>query len=96
MKLVWTQAAVNDLEQLIRYIQQSSPEAAQRVAAEIVNTLTRLPTFPSRGRKREEDHGREIVFAPWPYVAVYEVNGETLYIKAIRHISRDWQNVTTT
>ena len=90
MKLIWTQHAADDLESIVIYIQKDSPEAARRVAKFIFDTIATLPSLPHRGRKREEDDGREIVFAPWPYLAVYEVVGETLYIKAIRHTSRHW------
>ena len=48
-----------------------------------------LPSLPFRGRKREEDSALEIIFAPWPYIAVYEVVEEKLYVQAIRHTSRD-------
>jgi plasmid stabilization system protein ParE len=92
MKVVWTEGAADDLEAIVMHIQRDSPDAARRVAKEIFDTIMTLPSLPHRGRKRMEDAGREIVFAPWPYVAVYEVIGEKLYVKAIRHTSRDWPN----
>jgi addiction module RelE/StbE family toxin len=88
MRVIWTYQAAEDLESIVNYIKQDNPEAARRVAKEIFDTVMTLPLFPYRGRKREEDAGREVVFAPWPYIAVYEVVGNDLYIKAIRHTSR--------
>ena len=41
------------------------------------------------GRKRATDNSREFVFAPWPYVAVYEVIEGKVYIKGVRHTARD-------
>lgn len=90
MRVIWTQEAANDLESIVNHIRKDSVDAAQRVAKEIFDTVMALPSFPYRGRKREEDAGREIVFAPWPYIAAYEVIGNELYVKAIRHTSRDW------
>lgn len=90
MRVVWSEAAAKDLESIVRHIGIDSPEAARRVAKEIFATVMSLPSLPFRGRKREEDSAREIVFAPWPYVAVYEVLEDKLYIKAVRHTARDW------
>jgi len=90
MRIVWTQGAADDLESIVVHIQRDSPDAARRVAKVIFDTIMSLPSTPFRGRKRTEDSGREIVFAPWPYIAVYEVAGEIIYVKAIRHTSRNW------
>jgi len=49
-----------------------------------------LRNMPNRGRARERDTARELVFAPWPYVALYEVVGDKVFIKAICHTSWDW------
>jgi toxin ParE1/3/4 len=89
MRVIWTQEAEDDLESIVNHIQKDSPAAAHRVAKEIFETVMSLPSVPFRGRKRVEDKGREIIFAPWPYIAVYEVVGQNLYIKAIRHSSQD-------
>ena len=92
MKIIWTQAAADDLESIVNHIRKKSPEAARRDAKEIFDTMMTLPDLPFRGRKREEDAGREVIFAPWPYIAVYEIVEANLYIKAIRHTSRDWSH----
>ena len=92
MKVIWTEHAADDLESIVNQIRKDSPEAARRLAKEIFDTIMTLPALPLRGRKREEDAGRELVFAPWPYIVVYEVVETNLYIKAIRHTSRDWSH----
>jgi len=51
----------------------------------------RLGDMPYRGRRRAADASREIVFAPWPYVAVYEIIDDTVFIEGIRHTARDWK-----
>jgi toxin ParE1/3/4 len=33
---------------------------------------------------------RELVFAPWPYIAVYEIIEDQVQILRIRHASQDW------
>jgi toxin ParE1/3/4 len=89
MRVIWTTGAADDLASIVEYIASDSPDAGHRVAKVIFDTIQKLPSLPFRGRKRDEDGGREIIFAPWPYVAVYEVVGDKLYVKAIRHTSRD-------
>jgi toxin ParE1/3/4 len=33
---------------------------------------------------------RELVFAPWPYIANYKIVGDKVRIIRIRHASRQW------
>jgi len=33
---------------------------------------------------------RELVFAPWPYIAVYEIIEGQVHVLRIRHASQDW------
>ncbi len=33
---------------------------------------------------------RELVFPPWPYIAVYEVVDSVVNVLRIRHASQDW------
>jgi toxin ParE1/3/4 len=32
----------------------------------------------------------ELVFAPWPYIAIYKIVGDKVRIIRIRHASRQW------
>ena len=89
MNVVWTEGAAQDLTEIVDYIADDSPEAARSVAKHIFDSLTRLGTTPCMGRKRAADSSRELVFAPWPYVAVYEVIEGQVYIKGVRHTARD-------
>ncbi|MEO7029912.1 MAG: type II toxin-antitoxin system RelE/ParE family toxin [Acidobacteriaceae bacterium] len=91
MKVIWTEGAADDLEGIVDRISRDSPDAASRIAKTIFDQAMGLAVMPFRGRKRSTDKSRELVFAPWPYLAVYEVIGESLFIKAIRHTSRNWE-----
>jgi plasmid stabilization system protein ParE len=90
MKVVWTEGAAQDLTEIVDYIADDSPEAARRVAKHIFDALMKLQSTPYIGRKRTADSSRELVFAPWPYVAVDEVIGDAIYIKGVRHTARNW------
>ena len=94
MKVIWTEGAADDLEQIVDYIASNSPEAARRVASHIFETVTGLSSFPGLGRRRKTDSARELVFAPWPYICVYQVIEDAIHIKAIRHTSRNQRDVS--
>jgi addiction module RelE/StbE family toxin len=92
MKIVWTAGAANDLTEIVDYISRESAEAARRVAKVIYDETLNLASMPNRGRKRSTDDARELIFAPWPYVAVYEIIDDIVFIEGIRHTARDsWQ-----
>jgi toxin ParE1/3/4 len=89
-KVRWTANAANDLASIVNYIRKDNPDAARRVAQTIFDGVSELRAFPSRGRIGMVDNTRELVFAPWPYIAVYEVLEDQVQVLRIRHASRDW------
>jgi plasmid stabilization system protein ParE len=89
LKVIWTDAAANDLEEIHNYIQRDSPDSAQRVAKLIYDRIMRLTSPLYRGRPREEDSAFEFVMPSLPYIILYEIVGEGIIVIAIRHTSRD-------
>jgi toxin ParE1/3/4 len=89
VKVIWTEGAAEDLTRIVEYISQDDAEAGRRVAKVVYDATMSLGSMPYRGRKRS-DGSREIVFAPWPYVAVYEIIDVEVFIEGIRHTARDW------
>jgi plasmid stabilization system protein ParE len=65
--VVWTFAALADLESIRRYIGTFNPYAAQGMAARIVDAGNRLATFPYRGRQVAGTQLRETTI-PHPYI----------------------------
>jgi len=92
MTVIWTEGAAQDLTAIVDYIAGDDPQAARRVAKAVFDGVMSLSSMPHRGRGRPTDSSREMVFAPWPYLAVYEVVDSKVYIKGIRHTSRDWSD----
>ncbi len=92
MKVIWTESAADDLAGIVTYIRTDDPESARRVAKLIFDRIMSLGTMPYRGRRRSTDAYRELVFAPWPYVAIYDVVEEEdkVYLHHIRHTARLW------
>jgi plasmid stabilization system protein ParE len=36
------------------------------------------------------ENTRELVFAPWPYIVVYEIIDDQVHVLRIRHASQNW------
>lgn len=90
MGVRWTTNAASDLTQIVERIRCESPEAALHVARTIYRAVAELEKFPRRGRNGLLEGTRELVFPPWPYLVVYEINGDRVIVLRVRHASRDW------
>ncbi len=73
MRVRWTTNASNDLARIVERIREDNAEAAHRVARTVYQGVAALRTFPNRGRIGLVPDTRELVFAPWPYIVVYEI-----------------------
>ncbi len=89
MRVRWTTDAADDLDRICNFIAETSPASARRVAKTIVEGIASLNTFPNRGRPGRIEHTREFVFAPLPFVAVYEVHEEVQVLR-ILHGAQQW------
>lgn len=89
MRVRWTADAADDLERICDYIAQSNPDSARRIARTIVDGIASLHIFQNRGRLGRVEGTREVVFAPLPFVAVYEVRDE-VQVPRILHGERQW------
>jgi addiction module RelE/StbE family toxin len=90
MRVRWTSTASSDLAHIVEYIRKENPAAARRVAQTIYHGIAALRNFPNRGRIGLAENTRELVFAPLPYIAVYEIAGDQAIVLRIRHAAQDW------
>jgi toxin ParE1/3/4 len=88
VKVIWTHHAISDLDQIADFIEQDHPEAADRVFTRIFTAVMSLASMPQRGRPGVASGTRELVFPPWPYIAVYRVTGNEVYVVRIRHAAQ--------
>ena len=88
MTVSFTRAARNDLSNIRKHIGKDSPQAASRMAVELVAACDRLELFPERGRPGLVPQTRELTTV-WPYVIVYRVLGQTVEILRIWHGAQD-------
>ncbi len=87
MPVILTRTALRSLADIRAYIGQDNPEAANRVAVQIVAACDRLEYLPERGRPGLLPGTREIV-ALWPYVIVYRITSTAVEIINIWHGAR--------
>jgi toxin ParE1/3/4 len=90
MRVRWTSNAAEDFVRIIEYIRENNPSAAERVARRIYQGVASLGAMPERGRIGRAENTRELVFAPLPYIAVYQIVRDEVQVLRIRHTSQDW------
>ena len=96
-KVLWTEAAAGDLEQLVSFIAIESPAAARKVLAGIEQKGAALKTFPRRGRVVPElarlglRAWRELVAKP--YRVIYRISDSTVFVLAVLDGRRDLEDL---
>ena len=85
-QVVWTDAALANLDTIETYIAQFNPPAARRMSVRLIDAGNSLSEQPERGR--DVGRGRRELTSVWPYVIRYRVDGDTVAILRIRHGAR--------
>ena len=88
-QLIWSPAALRDVERLYRFLADKNPDAARRAAKSIREGMQISRDQPGVGRPVDEleREFREwfITFGDSGYVSLYRFDGATAVILAIRH-----------
>ncbi|SNY97177.1 type II toxin-antitoxin system RelE/ParE family toxin [Halomonas sp. hl-4] len=87
MKLVYTDAAIDDLIRLREFIAAHNPTAAASISSELVGKIELLPDFPNMGTPVEmapvPDSVRDMVFGK--YVVRYSIYASAIIILRVWH-----------
>lgn len=89
MKVLWTDAALNQLEAIHDYLEQTSPEYARRIVERLVNRSEQIAIFPRSGRmvpEYEIDEVRQVIEGL--YRIIYLIKEEQLEVLAVIHTTR--------
>ena len=90
MQLRWTTAAADDLEGIAEYLFEKSPRNVAQLIRKIYGAPSRLKSHPNLGRPGKKEGTRELVIAPLPYIVVYQIVGDAIYILRVLHGAQDW------
>jgi toxin ParE1/3/4 len=90
MRVRWTPAAADDLENIANYLFEKTPEHAALLIREIYRAPLGLKDFPSLGREGKKKGTRELVMPSLPYFFVYQVRANTVHIVRVLHTSQKW------
>jgi len=94
--VVWSRAALNDLQKIYLYIKEGSYQYAEKVRAEFFELADELILFPRVGKMVSEEQDpalRERLL--YSYRMIYEINETQIQILAIVHNKQLLQNKKT-
>jgi plasmid stabilization system protein ParE len=88
-RLIWSPAALRDVQRLHRFLVEKNPDAAKRAVKAIRDGVKVLARQPGVGRPMQdmEPEYREwmIDFGDSGYVALYRYDGKMAVMLAVRH-----------
>ena len=88
-ELKWLALARADILEIVDYISDDNPDAAQRVKDDIEAKVAKLPEFPKIGRPGRIEGTRELVV--WAnYIIVYQEDVFTIQILRVLHAAQQW------
>jgi toxin ParE1/3/4 len=69
---------------------EKTPENASQLIRKIYDTPSVLKAFPNRGRAGKKQGTRELVIPSLPYVIVYQIAPDVMFIVRILHCAQNW------
>jgi len=90
VQIIWTEPALDNLNDIAEYIAVSNASAAKKLVEKIFATVQRLEQFPESGKVPEEIEDlnyREVVINPCR--VFYKIEGNTVYILYVLRQERD-------
>ena len=92
MKVVWTEPAETDLDELFDYIARDAPIYAEQYIDRILEAVVKLTDIPRVGRKVPEadsDNIRELIVQSQRVIYAIDDDKDTVSILALVHVRRD-------
>ena len=90
MQLRWTEEAADDLGRIGDYLLSHTPSRAQELVSTVYDAPSELLKLPNRGRQGKKEGTRELVLSPLPYIVVYKVLGDIIFVVRILHGAQKW------
>lgn len=91
MRLRYAPTALAELDELLDYLSERSPQGARRVGAAIRRAEQDLVDHPHIGQltTARPPAVRRYLLHPFPYVLFYETSDAEVLVIAVRHAARD-------
>jgi plasmid stabilization system protein ParE len=89
VKLRYTLRAATELDEILTYISERSPQGARRVQTRIQAIINLLLHRPFAGQLTSKGRLRRIVASPYPYLIFYRATEEEIVIHGVRHGARN-------
>jgi len=88
VKLRYTFRAAAELDGVLTYIAERSPQGARRVQMRIQEIINLLLQHPNAGTLTSKRRLRRMVVHPYPYLIFYQVTDHEIVIHGVRHGAR--------
>ncbi len=89
LKLIWSQLAIDDLDDIAKFIAKDSEDYAKIFVRKIVEQVERIPDFPLLGRvvpEIQDEQVRERIYQN--YRLVYRIKDDSIEIVRVFHHGR--------
>jgi len=95
LRVEWTKGAERNLDAIEQYIAQDNPAAAAKTVLKIVRrTFAQLSKQPSSGKPGRINGTRELISPEFPYIVIYSIQQETIFILQVFHTAQDIQSLS--
>ena len=95
MRVLWTDAAVAQLEAIHDYVAQASPEYARRIIDRLTKRSIQIASFPFSGRMVREyelNEVREVIEDSYRIIYLIKEDEDQIEVLAVIHSSREGLN----
>jgi toxin ParE1/3/4 len=88
LKLRYTPQGALELEAVLHYIAERSPQGAKKVQIRIQEMINFALRHPHAGTRTRRRGFRRLVAHPYPYLIFYEADEDEIIVHGIRHAVR--------
>lgn len=89
-QLEWRQQAIDDLEEMVVFIADDNPDAAQELKDEIEAKVAKLPDHPKLYKSSSRVKGMREMVVRKNYIVLYRVTLELVEVVNVVHARRQW------
>jgi plasmid stabilization system protein ParE len=90
MNVVWSAAAVKQLQEAVDYLQGESSEGAISTRRRILETVRQVGQMPRCGRIGRVEGTREAADPRSSYIVIYQLTARAVEVLGIWHGARQW------